>query len=228
MYEIRKYGGNGVLVEFENEINPSVHQKVLRLAELARNQPGVTTVIPAYQSLTLLFDTAKTNFSEIKSALSALPKKDIELKGKNWRIPVCYDKKFALDCNEVMKQTGLTWSEVIQHHTAHSYRVYLLGFQPGFAYLGSLPEALRVKRREQPRKQVPAQHVGLAGMQTGIYPATLPGGWQIIGSTPLPAFYGNNHQPLWSVGDQVQFYSVSLEEHERLASEIFKPERHVR
>ncbi len=120
----------------------------------------------------------------------------------------------ALIWEEVRKQTGLSPKSIIEIHTSITFQVYMLGFLPGFVYMGSLPESLSCARKPKPRLRVPPRSVGLAGLQTGIYPSEAPGGWQIIGKTPLNIFDGKNENPfLFKAGDQVKFHAISTKAH---------------
>jgi inhibitor of KinA len=128
------------------------------------------------------------------------------------KIPVCYDEEFAMDINKMAAAKNLSPEEVVRIHISKSYRVYMLGFLPGFAYMGELDEMIAMPRKPQPVK-IATGSVGIAGRQTGIYPLASPGGWQIIGRTPLKLFDGNSNEPtLLRAGDSVQFYSITRDE----------------
>lgn len=128
------------------------------------------------------------------------------------RIPVCYDSSLGPDLVSLANTHGLSAEEVIQIHTSRLYSVYMLGFLPGFAYMGTVDPRIQTPRRAAPRTQVPAGSVGIAGMQTGIYPLASPGGWQLIGRTPLPVFQPDASSPsLLQPGDHVQFYPITLQ-----------------
>ncbi|MDB5197332.1 MAG: hypothetical protein JWP88_1703, partial [Flaviaesturariibacter sp.] len=129
------------------------------------------------------------------------------------RIPVCYDQAFAPDLKTVAAQAGLSVEEVIHIHTHTSFRVYMIGFLPGFAYMGEVPDAIAVARRSEPRTKVSAGSVGIAGKQTGIYPFDSPGGWQLIGKTPASLFRKKEASPtLFQPGDEVLFYPITINE----------------
>ena len=135
--------------------------------------------------------------------------------GRVLRIPVCYE--LAPDREALEDQLGLDWTTFVEKHTASTYQVYMLGFLPGFPYMGILDAALQCKRKRNPRKQVPAQSVAIAGLQPGIYPMDAPGGWQLIGQTPMPILdIYTEQQFLFQVGDQVKFYSIDPEEFDLL------------
>jgi KipI family sensor histidine kinase inhibitor len=145
------------------------------------------------------------------------PESEITSGSKTITIPVCYDTSFGLDLKEVSGQTGLSAEEIIKIHTASLYRVFMLGFTPGFPYLGETDARISCSRKETPRQIVPEGSVGLAGRQTGIYPVASPGGWQIIGRTPLKIFNpgSENIFMIWP-GDRVLFKSIDLKEFETL------------
>jgi len=187
-----------------------------------RKITGVLDLIPAYSSLTLVYDLAtliKKNpgqsvYAMMESQLQEavrLVALDTGIVSNKVNIPVCYDPSLAPDLVELAASHQLTVEEVIQLHTAETYRVYMIGFLPGFAYMGSVDERIRTARKTSPRTKVPAGSVGIAGEQTGIYPLDSPGGWQLIGQTPLQLFDATQTDPcLLQPGDEVQFSSISL------------------
>jgi len=129
------------------------------------------------------------------------------------KIPVCYAEKYGLDLNEISKQKKISISEIIQLHTAKKYRIYMIGFLPGFAYMGEVDKQIAITRKAQPRINVEGGSVGIAGMQTGIYPLDSPGGWQIIGKTPLKLFdKEKDHTVLLQPGDEIEFYPITEDE----------------
>lgn len=139
---------------------------------------------------------------------------------RNLKIPICYDEEFALDMERVMEYTNLSYKEIISLHTSKSYAVHLVGFLPGFPYLGELDQRLHVPRLEKPRKLVNASSVGIGGYQTGIYPIDSPGGWNIIGKTPNALFNVRNDKPtLFQVGDLVTFFEIPKQEYYKIVQE---------
>lgn len=223
MLTIRPYGDQALLVELVPRIDPATNNAVVALARTlaAAAVPGLGAVTPAYCSLTVAYDPAVLPYPEAAQLVTALNDSVVasEKDGRLLRVPVCYEADLAPDLAEVAAHTGLTAAEVVRLHTSTEFRVYLLGFLPGFAYLGRLPEALHCPRKATPRLRVPAQAVGLAGLQTGIYPVEAPGGWQLIGRTPLPVFAPERAEPfLFRPGDRVRFYAVSEAEFARLAA----------
>jgi len=199
----------------------------LRRADL----PGVTEVAPAYTTVALYYDPVhavaagadpdnvfewvasrvQTELANGHVRLKRSPSSAIE-------IPVCYDEKYALDLDHVAWQLGLSADEIVQLHSGVNYRVNCLGFSPGFPYLSGLPAELAVPRRAVPRKVVPAGSVGIGGNQTGVYPTASPGGWNIIGRTPLRLFTPDKNPPaLLCAGDNVRFRPITPDEFELLA-----------
>lgn len=223
--KILAFGDSALLVNFEQKIDEAIHQKVMALAAALKAVPEATYLIPAYCSLTVGFDSTLTSFPEMRELIEKLATiKTTEARSKSSiiEIPVCYDAEFALDLEEVMQQTGLSTTEIIELHTSTVFKVYMLGFVAGFAYMGSLPEALKVARKKQPRKLVNEGAVGLAGIQTGIYPTDAPGGWQIIGQCPIKMFDPTRAQPsLLQPGDLVQFKAIDAEAFEVLKQSSF-------
>ncbi|MFT6970428.1 MAG: inhibitor of KinA [Roseivirga sp.] len=214
--KILAFGDSALLVNFEQKIDEATNQKVIDLATWLKTKSEVTYLIPAYCSLTVGFDTTKHKFEQLSQLIEAFDISDQTKQNeisKTIEIPVCYADEFALDLEDVMAQTGLSKAEIIKLHTHQVFKVYMLGFIAGFAYMGALPDQLKVSRKQQPRKIVHEGAVGLAGVQTGIYPTDAPGGWQIIGQCPTPMFDPSRAQPSYlQPGDVVQFKSISRQE----------------
>lgn len=210
---IKPYGNQAVLIEFEHRIDTEIHQEVLQLYRGLQQtkSTGIKSYIPAYTSLTICYDNTILSFKQLKNLIDTCYQspKPSTFQSKMLYIPVCYDAPFSLDMDVVLKQTKLSREALIQYHTETIYQVYLLGFLPGFAYLGKVPEALFCHRKQYPRLRIPAGAVGLAGYQTGIYPSNSPGGWQIIGQCPIPVLNIKKECPfLFAVGDQVCFKAI--------------------
>lgn len=216
MIEITPFGDCAALVQLGNDISESMHLKVKQLyVNLKKNSnKNILSITPAYNSITVVYYQA--SFSAIKEFIEAnIPDfSTLTNEPKNIvKIPVCYEVEFAPDLEEVQHYTGLTVRQIIELHTSVDYLVYMLGFTPGFPYLGGLNPKLHMPRKATPRLTIEAGSVGLANNQTGIYPLNSPGGWQIIGKTPLKLFSVN--QPfLIEMGDYIQFYSISKSEFE--------------
>ncbi|MBT6339946.1 MAG: 5-oxoprolinase subunit PxpB [Desulfobacula sp.] len=219
----RLAGDNGLLVEFGEGIDPKVNTKVRAMAKtLEKNRPrGVKEMIPTYRSLLFIYDPGVTNpdmlCKLIKRVENTLEKIEIE-PWKVVEIPVCYGSKFGPDMENVQKAHGLTTEQVILLHSTPEYLIYMVGFTPGFAFLGGLDEKLFTPRLATPRMHVPEGSVGIANNQTGMYPIASPGGWQLIGKTPLKLFAPDRANPfLYKAGDKIKFKPISQIEYDLLA-----------
>ncbi len=212
-------GDAALLVAFESIIDESLNARVLALAARLRDRgiPGVRDVVPAYASCAVHFDPLRTDRAlleaEIAGAVAAASLSgSVVPQGSTVRIPVCYGGSFGPDLAAVAAVSGLSEQEVVTLHAEREYRVFMIGFLPGFAYLGPVDERIAVPRRDAPRPLVPRGSVGLAGRQTGVYPLDAPGGWPIIGRTFVRLF-----DPGWDVpavlspGDRVRFVPVDAE-----------------
>lgn len=225
-YQIYPSGDHAITISWSDTISLEANQQVLAVYHYLRERKiaGVLDLIPAYTSLTLVYDLAmliKKNpgqsvYTIMESQLqeaARLVALDTATISNRITIPVCYDLSLAPDLVELAALHQLTVEAVIQLHTAKTYRVYMIGFLPGFAYMGSVDERIRAPRKTSPRTRVPAGSVGIAGEQTGIYPLDSPGGWQLIGQTPLRLFDAAQTDPcLLQPGNEVQFCSISLTE----------------
>ena len=207
------YGDRAILINFEQKIDPVVNAEVIDLKKAVEHSEitGITFCIPAYCSLTIGYDPFIIGYDQLCEEIRSLQvEKVVNTVKRKLNIPVCYEGPYAPDLENVCEQTDLSREAIIQLHTANPFQVYMLGFLPGFPYMGKLPEELYCKRKDVPAKKVPAQSVGIAGFQTGIYPIEAPGGWQIIGRTPIPVFNPNKEQGfLLQSGDLVQFRVIT-------------------
>jgi len=189
-------------------------QRIWALARQAQQWPGVGETLPGMNNLTLTFDPTvidlDTLTAQVLEAWPRLPSGAVE--GRLVEIPVAYGGEHGPDLADVAAHTGLTPAEVVRRHSGAEYVVYLLGFLPGFAFMGGLPPELATPRRAEPRTAVPARSVGIGGEQTGIYPLVSPGGWQLIGRTPLELFDPAAEPPtLLRPGDRVRFVAESVQ-----------------
>lgn len=215
-------GDCALLVDCGDGIDLLVNQKVVGLAaRIKKNMPpGITAVVPAYRSLALLYNPLLTNPDLLKEHITALdrePAEQVPHETERVSIPVCYGGEFGPDIDFVASHTGLDINEIINLHTSRDYPVYMLGFTPGFCYLGGMDERLRTPRRKTPRIAISPGSVGIAEMQTGMYPVESPGGWQIIGKTPLRLFAPERENPfLYKAGDRIRFYPVTPEAFNRI------------
>jgi len=204
-----------LLVYFGQKITLQAHQQVRKLLRLLELEPiaGVRNLHPAYCSLLVKFDGLRLRHDEVEAILRRYLERLEEIKLPEPRlveIPVCYGEEFGPDLAEVCAIHGLTPAQAIELHASAEYLVYFLGFVPGFAYLGELPEALVTPRLAVPRRRVPAGSVGIAGNQTGVYPFSTPGGWRLVGRTPVAMFRDEREGlSLLSIGDRVRFAPIS-------------------
>lgn len=200
-----------------NAISAEAHQQVRRLLRVLELEPipGVKNLHPAYSSVLVQFDSLQLRHKELETRLrehirhmkrAALPKPRVV------EIPVCYGGDYGPDLNDVANLHQLPPQQIIELHSSTIYTTYFLGFTPGFAYLGELPEALQTPRLATPRRSVPAGSVGIAGSQTGVYPISTPGGWRLLGRTPLAMFRPDRAaMSLLAIGDRVKFVPISPE-----------------
>ncbi len=218
-YKLLPYGSCGLLIQFEDEISLETHQRIVSLYEKISLIKGVLSVIPAYTSITVRYNHT-TDFKTLSDAISILNQtaNDTKTTTKEISIPVCYDEALALDLEEVKQHTKLSHQEIVQLHTSIAYPVYMIGFTPGFPYLGGLDTKLHTPRKSSPRLATPKGSVGLANNQTGIYPSASPGGWQIIGQTPISIFRPTQ-QPMINIGDTIRFEAISIERFNKLKNE---------
>lgn len=214
-----------LLVYFGQKITLQAHQQVRKLLRLLELEPvaGVRNLHPAYCSLLVKFDGLRLRHDEVEAILRRYFERLEEIKLPEPRlveIPVCYGGEFGPDLAEVCAIHGLIPAQAIELHASAEYLVYFLGFVPGFAYLGELPEALVTPRLAVPRRRVPAGSVGIAGNQTGVYPFSTPGGWRLIGRTPVAMFRAEREGfSLLAIGDRVRFAPISAERFGELEKE---------
>jgi inhibitor of KinA len=225
-HKIFAISDSALTIDFGNFIDESINQQVISLFRQLQDSPvtGMIEAVPAYSSLTIYYDLFQLRKSipagttvydwmsgQLQEKLeppSAITKEETRL----ITIPVCYDIEFAPDIEALASQKNIAVEEVIHIHSSGKYRVYMLGFLPGFCYLGEVDEKIVVGRKPQPQP-VAAGSVGIAGRQTGIYPLASPGGWQIIGRTPLKLFDAQKEQPaLLMAGDRIRFTSITKNE----------------
>lgn len=224
--EIVPLGDRAVLVNFQQTIHPEIHTQVMNLNSRTKDASiaGITFIQPAYCSLTLGYDPRKISFQELKALIRDLlsqPTKQPEAPARRLDLPVCYQGEFAPDLNEIANRSELEAEEIIRLHTGMRYQVFMLGFLPGFPYMGILPEELQVSRKNTPRMKVAERSVGIAGLQTGVYPVESPGGWNIIARTPVPLFEVSTEHPfLFQPGDQVKFMAVSPAEYQEIREAV--------
>jgi inhibitor of KinA len=206
-----------ITIEFAQEISEATNMQVIALQHAIESSPlkGFIECVPAYGSLTVYFNE-QVSATTVRSWLSDLSAQvsdtSFATEGKQISIPVCYDPSLGTDLPWVSSHLNLSLEEIISLHTSVVYRVYMIGFIPGFPYMGTLPEQLEVPRKQTPSLKIPMGSVAIAGKQTGIYPAEVPGGWQVIGRTPLRMFDASRSPcSFLNAGDIVQFKPITLE-----------------
>lgn len=216
--EYRPSGDRSILVIYGTEVDPQVNEKVRRMTALLtkHSHPGITTAVGSYCSLLVHYDPLQIGFAELTDLLVNLEHSLGEAfvpEALTVDIPVCYGGDFGPDIGSVARHNTMSIDEVIARHSSPAYRIYAIGFAPGFCYLGGLDPRLHTPRLATPRRMVAAGSVGIAGGQTGVYPLASPGGWQLIGRTPLRLFAPNRQQPLlYGPGDSIRFRPISTEE----------------
>lgn len=216
-------GDSGLTIEFGDRLAPHIHDRVLACVARLEREPlrGLLEIVPTYRSATVYFDPLVTDariLGTLLLELAAQPRDLASHAPRTLEVPVLYAPDVAPDLDAVATESRLSTAEVIRLHRSVTYRVYMLGFTPGFPYLGTVPRRIAVPRLATPRKQVAAGSVGIAGRQTGIYPRDSPGGWRIIGRTPLRIFEMNRPHPfLLQAGDRVRFRAIDRDEFDRLS-----------
>ena len=230
--KIRPLGDSALVIQLGDGIDEAIHKKVKYMMSLFEKQPfeGLIETVPAYNSLTVYYNPVEVyssnNLNEniipyeiVHSIVLKLLEKSFvaeSTKNRIINIPVVYGGEMGPDLEYVALYNGLTPSEVISIHSSRDYLVYMLGFAPGFPFMGGMDQQIATPRKDTPRLAVPLGSIGIAGNQTGIYPLETPGGWQIIGRTPLRLFLPELSPPsLLQPGDRIQFTSISMEEYRR-------------
>ncbi len=217
-------GDSAILIEFEARISAPINAAVQRLAVAisAAQLPYVMEIVPAYRSLCVHYDALQISYRECVEALKKIDGwRADDAVHSSWLIelPVCYEAPFGPDISRVAAVNQLTVDEVIARHSAVDYRVYMIGFMPGFPYLGGLDQRLATPRLTVPRQSVAAGSVGIAGRQTGVYPSVSPAGWQIIGRTPVKLYDAQRAEPiLLRAGDYLRFYPIDGQQFEQIAA----------
>lgn len=226
---IRPQGDRCLMIDLGDRIDQAVGLRCLTLAERLRQAqvPGIVDIVPSFTAVAIYFEPSAALGEDPMAHISALVhtlagqiKDGAALQSRRIQIPVCYGGEHGPDLKDVAKRMGLTPNEVVQAHHGTICRVYMIGFAPGHPYIGIHDERFNLPRREVPRTALPAGSLGVANRQSTIYPNVLPGGWHIIGATPLRLFNAQAEQPtlLWP-GDEVEFVPISPEDYARIKAE---------
>lgn len=215
-------GDAGLVVQLGEGLDPSINAAVIALADalVRRAEAGVVEVIPTYRSLLIQFDPLQTSKASLAGVVAeAWRVLRVEARQATlWHLPVCYGGKCGMDLAAVAEAHDMDESEVVSRHAAATYRIYMIGFAPGFAYLGGLDPALHTSRRKEPRLETPPRSISIGGMQAAVAPPiAIPSGWHMLGQTPVRSYdLARSERPfLFSAGDFVRFHPVSVAEYRR-------------
>jgi len=217
-------GDSALFVEFEERIDVEVNARTIALADAVQcaEIAGVCDVVPTYRSVAIYFDPLRVDYDALMTRVEhelTRPEARVRTTRAPISIPVCYGGELGPDLASVAAFAHVSEDEVIRLHTSATYRVFMLGFVAGFAYMGIVDRRIAMPRHATPRVRVPLGSVGIAGVQTGIYPAETPGGWQLIGRTPVKPFDPARAEPfLLKAGDAAQFVRIAREEYDRWPS----------
>lgn len=212
---VKPAGDAALVVEFGTAIDPEINRKVQVLNAKVQKIDGIVETVPTFRSLMILYDPLMISYRKLKKSIRRIPVDAVETvdKGRLIEIPVCYGGAYGEDLKDVAEHAGLTEDEVIKRHSEREYPVYMMGFLPGFPYLGGMDPQLETPRLKTPRTVIPAGSVGIGGAQTGIYPLESPGGWRLIGRTPLRLYDPEGETPvLLRAGDRLRFIPITEEE----------------
>lgn len=226
-YKIFACGECAVTVEFSRDMDPRAGETAVMLAEKLRQRKAVEIyeIIPTYRSVTICYDPLAISYKELKHLVASCVRRP-EFAAqrrvvRRFRIPVCYGGRFGVDLAYVAQKTGMDMREVVRRHISREYPINMIGFLPGFPYLSGMDESIAVPRLENPRELIPAGSVGIGGKQTGVYPIASPGGWRLIGRTPVRLYDPHRDPPiLYSAGDRIRFYPVSEQEYDVIEAAV--------
>ncbi|MFD1162023.1 5-oxoprolinase subunit PxpB [Hwangdonia seohaensis] len=222
----KRYGERSILIEWPSVIDKKTLFDVLAFKDkiLENNIKSVVNITHAYNSLLITYEKNIIDFESQCSTLKKIYNQNAtyeQPKFKQWKIPVCYDAVFGIDLEQMSKAKNCSKRDIIKRHSQAVYTVYFIGFLPGFLYLGGLDETLYFPRKDTPRLKIEKGAVAIGGHQTGVYPNESPGGWNIIGNTPIPFFDVKKENPCFaSSGDRIEFYPISLNKHHEIKTRV--------
>lgn len=237
MYRKAKFlpaGDQSLVMEFGNTISPRINGMIRNMVKAIDNSPidGITELIPTYRSLQIFYNPLKIDYTSLLGLLEKLENSLGDEASSFYRIfeiPTIYGGEYGPDIDFVSDHNNLSMEEVIEIHSSRDYLIYMLGFTPGFSYLGGMDERIATPRLENPRTKIPAGSTGIAGSQTGIYPIDSPGGWQLIGRTPIKLYNPEDDPPvLLKAGDYVRFKPVDEDEYRRIKDLVDRNEYEIR
>lgn len=232
-YQINPLGDQALEISFVNRIDPAVNLRIHQISRLilSAHIPAIYTVIPAYRTLTVLFDGVNAVATDLIPVLDSIVSRAFHNKPaptKTWLIPVLYGGQYGPDLSSLAKFAHTDEAGAIKLHTSRDYLIYFLGFLPGFAYMASVTDRIAMPRLAKPRLKIAARSIGIAGKQTGFYPITSPGGWQIIGRTPVTLYHPEHPKSFYAAGDKVRFFAIDHDEYERIRQADRQGQYHVK
>ena len=229
----KPFGNCAILIEWPAIIDEKILKNILNFKNAIQKNSikVIVDIVPTYNSITIFYHTTIENIDNEILALKAIYNEQHTLKITEnylWKIPVCYDKKFGIDLEEISKEKGLSIGQIINIHSSQIYTVYFIGFLPGFLYLGGLDKKLHFERRSNPRLVVEKGAVGIGSSQTGVYPQESSGGWNIIGNSPIQFFDRKKEHPCFAkAGDKVQFIPIDIKTYEEMANLVAYKRYHI-
>lgn len=221
-------GDRAMVVEFGNEINERINDQVHALeARLTESQTvGIVELVPTFRSLMVYYDPYRTSFGELEQTIRAFGNilgNSGRTKKKILKIPCCYGARFGLDLKDMEEYTGLGRDEIIRIHSSVDYKIYMMGFLPGFVYLGGLDKRIEMPRLKTPRLKILPGAVGIGGSQTGVYPVASPGGWRLMGGTPVDFYDPDREEPiLCRAGEYIRFVPITIDDYYEIRHMIVK------
>lgn len=212
-------GDRALVAEFGNAIDDGINNQVHALAKKIEEEriPGVSELVPTFRSLMIYYNPKEIKFAQLKEKIQSFGGIEAEAgrtKKRILKIPCCYGARFGLDLADMERHTGLTREEIIAIHSSVDYKIYMLGFLPGFVYLGGLDKRLEMPRMTTPRVKILPGSVGIGGNQTGVYPLASPGGWRLMGGTPVDFYDPNRKEPiLCRAGEYIRFVPITIDDY---------------